>query len=230
MSLVLDPNKPWSSDEKDWARNCGRGHLIAANERRFGADGTREPDEGEAAGSHPESALYSNDIREAAVYDVGGASLPGATLDYDTGRAYAIDGDNNGVLVEPNLPTNAPGAYATEVDGVFGSVSDAGDDVDEDIVEYVLGLKTKKNVTDAIDEFNAKHEGEVDLVIAYTKADDRYVLNDKLALGLQDERYPEQAAEARLAAAAAQPAVIEADEDAEDLDGLEDESDSDSSE
>lgn len=200
MSLVLDPNKPWTEDEKQWARSSGRGHLIVTNERRF-PDG-KDSKEYDKAGVVPESAQFSpegTEVREAAVYDVGGAPLPGTTLSYDNGRAMQFDMEGNGITVEPNPPVNAPGSYApfVEPEG-FVSMADGGDDIDDDIVEFVLDLKTKADVQKEL----------TDRKVGWSSADDRDTLNDKLAVAMQDERHPEAAEAMRKQAEKAQPVPV----------------------
>lgn len=202
MSVVLDPNKPWTDDEKEWARASGRGHLIISNERRF-PDGKAA--KGDKVGEPPESAQFGvegTEVRNAAVYDVGGVPLPGTTLSYDNGRAMQFDMEGNGITVEP-APVNAPGAYApfVEPEG-FTSTADGGDDIDDDIVEHVLGLGTKGDVQKELKR----------LKVGWSSADDRDTLNDKLAVALQDERHPEAAAAMAAQAAQAQPVPVH-DED-----------------
>jgi hypothetical protein len=119
--------------------------LIPANERRFGTpDNPREPEDHEAAGAPSQSPFYDTQERDRAVYDQGGAPLPGAVLDYNTGRAY--DRDNGVQLVEPTFGTPQPGQNANpnphpgpDNEG-FVSTSADGDDIDDDIVEQVLNL------------------------------------------------------------------------------------------
>lgn len=217
MSLVLDPNRPWTDDEKEWARTSGRGYLIETNERRFPGGKASKAASHEKAGASPESAqfgVHGQFVREAAVYDVGGVPLPGTTLDYDTGRALQFDAEGNGVTVEPSLPINSPGAYASsamlaEAEG-FGSYSDQGDDVDDDIVETVLAYKTKDDVKAAIDEANKSAPAQFRQ--SYSSNDDRNDLNDKLALVLQDTRHPEAANQARQLAQRTQPPVLDDEE------------------
>ncbi|AAN02076.1 gp22 [Mycobacterium phage Barnyard] len=218
MSLVLDPNRPWTKEEKEWARSSGRGYLVETNERRFPGGKAKNALPHEQAGEPPESAQFGQlgeMARQAAVYDVGGVPLPGTTLDYDTGRALQFDAEGNGVAVEPEIPVNSPGAFATvalrqESEG-FGSYSDQGDDVDEDIIDYVLSLKTKDDVKAAIDEANKKAPAEYRQT--YSSGDDRDALNDKLALVLQDTRHPEAAAQARNLAQRTQPPAVPDEDD-----------------
>ncbi|AZS12560.1 hypothetical protein HWB99_gp024 [Mycobacterium phage DrLupo] len=218
MSLVLDPNRPWTKEEKEWARSSGRGYMVETNERRFPGGKAKNAARHEKAGEPPESAQFGalgEQARQAAVYDVGGVALPGTTLDYDTGRALQFDAEGNGVAVEPNIPVNSPGAFATvalrqESEG-FGSYSDSGDDIDDDIVDYVLGLKTKADVQKALDEANANAPEQFRQ--SYTKSEDRDSLNDKLALVLQDTRHPEAAAQARQMAQHTQPPALDAEDE-----------------
>jgi hypothetical protein len=218
MSLVLDPNRPWTKEEKEWARSSGRGYMIATNERRFPDGKASKAEKHEKAGAPPESAQFGPNgelARQAAVYDVGGVALPGTTLNYDTGRAIQYDMEGNGVTVEPEPPINSPGAFATvtvtqESEG-FSSYSDQGDDVDEDIIEYVLSLSTKAEVMQAIDDANKKAPERFRQT--YTKSDDRDTLNDKLALVLQDTRHPDQADQARQLAQSTQPPAVDDDAD-----------------
>jgi hypothetical protein len=202
MSLVLDPNRPWTDEEKQWARTSGRGHLIVANERRFPDGKASKASKNEKAGSPPESVQFGPEgtfVREAAVYDVGGAALPGTTLSYDNGRAMQFDAEGNGITVEPNPPVNAPGAYApfVEPEG-FTSTPEGGDDIDEDIVDFVLGLETKADVQKELKKRK----------VSFSSGDNRDDLNDKLAVAMQDEKHPEAAAAMQAQAEKAQPIPV----------------------
>jgi hypothetical protein len=98
MGRFVDLNSRLSEEDKQYLRDRGRGYLIPANERRFGTnDEPREPEEFEKAGSNAVSPFYQSEVREAAVYDVGGAPLPNTTLDYNTGRVADRD---NGKTIE----------------------------------------------------------------------------------------------------------------------------------
>lgn len=140
MGRFIDLNSPLSEEDRAYLKSRGRGYLLAANERRFGTpDNPREPEEHEKAGAPAQSPFYDTQERDKAVYDTGGAPLPGATLDYNTGRAYDRD---NGVLVEPAQAGHTPGAYGSRYDS--GEVFEEGDednsDIDEDIAEKVTSL------------------------------------------------------------------------------------------
>ena len=80
MGRFVDLDKPLSQEDKDYLNTRGRGYLIYANERRFGEDGTREPAEYEKAGAPTQSPFYDTQERDRAIYDRGGAPLPGTTL------------------------------------------------------------------------------------------------------------------------------------------------------
>lgn len=227
MSMVLDPNQPWTDEQKAWARDSGRAHLITANERRFPGGVAEAAEDHEAAGDQPVSPVFGTDgaaLREAATYDVGGAPLPGSTLDYDTGRGYGFDEDDNGVLVEPNPPKNSPGAFAHSLtpeafaaasgtvatpEG-FTSTPEGGDDIDADIVEHVVGLKNKAEVLAELKNWNEKFP---QFAQEPEPGDGRDDLNDKLALVMQDARHPDVAEKMRLLASKAQPVAV--DDDAE---------------
>ena len=178
MSLVLDPNKPWSEREKAIARSTGRGALIVANERRFP---NGEVQEGDTEGEPQNSAQFDHqgtEVRQNAAYDVGGAPLPGAVLDYDTGRAFGVDENDNAVLLEPALPGNtSPGTSANPSPWGDG-VPDEGD-VDDDIVEYVQGLPNVKALKDELDKAG----------VPYSKEAKRDELEDALAIHLYDKRH-----------------------------------------
>lgn len=178
MGIQIDHNKPYSEADKAYLRQRGRGYLIPANERRFGVDGTRVPDPHESADASSVTPFYSGEAQDRAVYDIGGAPLPGAVLDYDTGRVADRD---NGVLVEYAGPGHTPGAHdlskVVEPEG-FSSSSDDDDDIDDDIVQYVTAFKTKA-------EIQAKL---TDLGVGFDAASNRQRLDEKLAIALQDLR------------------------------------------
>ena len=95
---------------------------------------TRRP--GEEAGQPSVNTFYDNTEREKAVYDVGGAPLPGTILDKDTGRVYDRE---NGIIVEPVGMGLQQSAYDLSAQrDPDGGRSDDGDDIDEDIAEFVL--------------------------------------------------------------------------------------------
>lgn len=178
MGIQIDHNVPYSNDVKAYLRERGRGYLIPANERRFGEDGTRVPEPHEGAGASAVSPFYDSTDRDRAVYDVGGAPLPGTVLDYNSGRAADR---NNGVLVEYTGPGHTPGAYdigsVVEPEG-FASQSDDDDDIDDDIVTFVTGLKTKGDVQKRLTELGVGYETDAN----------RQRLDESLAIALQDLR------------------------------------------
>jgi len=180
MGRFINLDERLSEEDKDYLRKRGRGYLIPANERRFGTE--EEPIDADEASAAAVSPFYDTTEREKAVYDVGGAPLPGTTLDYNTGRVATRD---DGVLVEYTGPGHTPGAHdlsaRREPEG-FTSTSDSGDDIDDDIVEHVLTLP---NVA-AIKEELAQHEVEIP---SGAKRDD---LENLLAVTLQDERDAEE--------------------------------------
>lgn len=177
MGIQIDHDQPYTESVKSYLRERGRGYLIAGNERRFGVDGTRvpEPHEGDSAPSV--TPFYSTEAQQKAIYDVGGAPLPGTVLDYDTGRVADRD---NGVLVEYTGPGHTPGAYDparnVEPEG-FASASD-DDDIDDDIVEFVTGLRTKADVQGKLKELGVGFETDAN----------RSRLDEQLAIVLQDLR------------------------------------------
>lgn len=183
MGRQIDQNKPFTEEDKAYLRSRGRGYLIPANERRFGENGDKTPSEHEEAGDFALSPFYDSETREKAVYDVGGAALPGTVLDYDTGRVYDRD---NGLTVEYTGPGHTPGAYpvgSSEPEGFQSyAVDDNGNPVDdtfdEDIVEYVTSLPNKDAVTEELEEAG----------VPFKKDDGRNKLNDKLIVNLQDRR------------------------------------------
>jgi len=178
MGIQIDHDSPYSEEVKAYLRERGRGYLIPANERRFGVDGTRVPEPHETAGAPAVSPFYDSTARERAIYDVGGAPLPGAVLDYDTGR---VADRENGVLVEYSGPGHTPGihnpAQSYEPEG-FSSVSDDEDDIDDDIVEFVTGLKSKAIVQEKLSELGVGYESDAN----------RARLDEQLAIALQDLR------------------------------------------
>src|SRR5215475_5572476 len=128
MGRQINLDEPLSKEDREYLVERGRGYLLAANESRFGTpDNPREPDEGDL-GPTSQSPFYDSEERQKAIYDVGGAPLPGTTLDYDTGR---IADRENGVLVEYTGPGHTPGAYnlasVREPEG-FESIAEEGDE------------------------------------------------------------------------------------------------------
>lgn len=172
MGRQVNLDQPLSEVDKAYLRERGRGYLIPANERRFGVDGTRVPDAHEAVGAPSQTPFYSSDAQQRAVYDQGGAPLPGAVLDYDTGR---VADRVNGVLAEFTGPGHTPGAHTVEG---FSSTSDDGDDIDDDIVSFVTGLKTKADVQKKLTDIGA----------AFEDGSNRQRLDEVLAIALQDLR------------------------------------------
>jgi hypothetical protein len=174
MGKQIDHDHRYTEDEKEYLRSRGRGYLIAVNERKYGT----EDDPTDTPEGPQESITYDDANRQKAVYDVGGAPLPGTTLDHNTGRVMDRD---NGQLLEYTGPGHTPGAYdlrgRREPEG-FDSRSDAGDDIDEDIVEEVLGISNKEEVKKRL-----KKEK-----VEFSSDDDRDTLNERLAIALQDKR------------------------------------------
>lgn len=179
MGKVIDKNRPYSAEEKQYLIERGRGYLIAENERRFGKNGDQEPVEGEEAGSPQKSVFYDNEQREKAVYDIGGGALPNTILDKDTGRLYDRE---NGVLVEYTGPGHTPSASDLSVQRDPNFVegrSDDGDDIDVDITEYVLAKKM------TVDKLKARLDKES---VEYSSDDNKPRLQELLAIKLQDDR------------------------------------------
>lgn len=179
MGRQVDLDSPLSDEDKQYLIERGRGYLIHANERRFGIDGTAEPAEGEEAGVPTARSFYDNEEREKAVYDVGGAPLPGTILDKDTGRVLDRD---NGVLVEYAGPGHTQSAHDLSAqrnpDFVDGR-SDDGDDIDVDIAEFVL------DKSQTVDKLKARLDEEG---VDYSSDDKKQQLQEKLAIKLQDDR------------------------------------------
>jgi hypothetical protein len=184
MGILIDHNRRYTDEERAYLTARGRAYLIPANERRFGTnEEPRDPEPHEKYDSEAISPFYQAHDREAAVYDVGGAPLPGTTLDYDTGRVYDRD---NGVEVEFVGPGHTPGASDlsqirnyNEFDGY--EVDENGnpvEEIDEDIVSEVTALKTKADVKLRLDE----------LKVGYDSGATREQLEDSLAVALQDLR------------------------------------------
>lgn len=177
MGIPINHDEPYTEEIKAYLRERGRGYLIPANERRFGVDGTRVPDPHETVGTTTVSPFYDPAHREKAIYDVGGAPLPGTVLDYDTGRVADRD---NGVLAEFTGPGHTPGSYnvssVVEPEG-FSSEPDDGD-IDDDIVNFVTALKTKGDVQKRL----------TDLGVGYETDANRHRLDELLAIALQDLR------------------------------------------
>jgi len=177
MGRQIDLDSPLSVEDKAYLRGRGRGHLIHANERRFGKDGTATPAEHEAAGVPSASAFYDNQERERAVYDQGGAPLPGTVLSYDSGRVADRD---NGQFVEFEPPLNSPGQFAHRIansEEGFSGEPDEGD-VDDDIAEHVQSLS---------DEDLDKQAKE--LVLAFGDGTAREDKEDPVAIALHDQRH-----------------------------------------
>ena len=187
MGRVIDQNKPFSEEDKQYLRQRGRGHLVTINERIFGKDGDVVPDD--FVDNHAVSPFYNSEEREAAVYDVGGAPLPGAVLDYNTGRVAHRE---NGMTIEYTGPGHTPGAhdlssrrdveYVEGVDWGSQDVDENGNPVDDsiapDIVEFVQDHGTKADLVKSLKRY------EID----YSGSDDKETLQDKLAVGLDDKR------------------------------------------
>lgn len=176
MGIQIDHNQPYSPEVKAYLRERGRAYLIPANERRFGEDGTRTPDPHEGVDASSVTPFYSTPDQQRALYDVGGAPLPGTVLDYDTGRIADRD---NGVLVEYAGPGHTPGAYdLSRVLEPEGFASQGEDDIDDDIVSFVTKLKTKGDVQKKL----------TDLGVGYESDANRHRLDEQLAIALQDLR------------------------------------------
>lgn len=178
MGRQVNLDEPLSVEDREYLKSRGRGYLLAANERRFGTpDEPREPDEGDL-GASSQSPFYDSEERQKAIYDVGGAPLPGTTLDYDTGR---VADRENGVLVEFTGPGHTPGASdlrgRREPEG-FTSTSEDGDDIDDDIVQRVLDMP---NVGAIKNELKKKK-------VEAPSGANREDLENLLAVTLQDER------------------------------------------
>lgn len=180
MGRVIDQNHRFTQEERDYLEARGRSYLFAANERRFGTnENPREPDPHEQENSNAISPFYNTPDREAAVYDVGGAPLPGTVLDYNTGRVADRD---NGVFVEYSGPAGHTASgydLSEQLDPEFEGRSDDDDDIDIDIVDSVLAMN--------VAELKEKLESEYPDVEISSK-DKKEDLQNKLAIAWQDAR------------------------------------------
>lgn len=172
MGIFIDPNQPYTEDQKRYLRERGRGHQIAANERRFGKNGD-ENNSNADAGQPEQNPFYDQAVRNQATVDVGGVPLPGTVLDYDTGRVFDRE---NGVHFDPTGMGHTNSATNFNQEG-FEESGDEGD-VDPDIVDDVMSIGTIK-------ELKARLESEG---IPLPKSNKRDDLLDALAIGLQDKR------------------------------------------
>ncbi|UOW93349.1 hypothetical protein SEA_LABELLE_23 [Mycobacterium phage Labelle] len=189
MGRFVDLNQRLSEEDKAYLRSRGRGYLIPANERRFGTnENPREPEEHEQAGQNAISPFYQPEDREAAVYDKGGAPLPGTVLDYNTGR---VADRENGKLVEFTGPGHTPGAFDLQstrgleyAEGGFVGydVDENGnpvdDEIDEDIVAHVLAVSNVTALKKEIKERGGEYDSDAK----------RQDLENTLAILLQDLR------------------------------------------
>lgn len=178
MGRKVDLDSPLSEEDRQYLISRGRGYLIPANERRFGTPNKpKNPVPGEEAGQPSVNSFYDSDVRAKAVYDVGGAPLPGTVLDKDTGRVFDRD---NGVLVEPvGMGLQHSGSDLSAQRDVEYGRSDDDDDIDEDIAEFVLSKKqTVVKLKARLDEEQVPHDSE----------DNKQSLQEKLAIKLQDDR------------------------------------------
>jgi hypothetical protein len=179
MGIQIDHDKPYTPEIKAYLVERGRDYLIPANERRFGEDGTRVPEPHESTSAPSVTPFYSTEAQQRAVYDVGGAPLPGTVLDYNTGRVADRD---DGVLVEYTGPGHTPGAYDIDPDPVdnsegFNSQPEE-DDIDDDIVSFVQAVKTKVILQEKLAYFGVGYESDAN----------RARLEEILAITLQDLR------------------------------------------
>lgn len=174
MGRAVNLNQPLSPEDKAYLRERGKGYLIPANERRFGANGDQIA-EGDVAGQPQENPFYDTDARNQAVYDQGGGHLPGTILDTDTGRLFDRE---NGVRVEYTGPgyTNS----ATDIrdsEQFFDSHGEDGD-IDEDIVDEISSIRNVKELRQRC----------VDEGLEIPSGAKREDLEDALAIHLQDKR------------------------------------------
>ena len=176
MGKAIDHDHRYTQEEREFLISRGRKYMVEVNERRFGTE-ENPTDTPEGPQVNP---FYDDSVRQAAVYDVGGAPLPNTTLDYNTGRVMDRD---NGQLLEYTGPGHTPGAYdlsSVRTPEGFDSHADDGDvDIDDDIVEFVLHLPNK----------NALKEALKTAKVEFRSDDDREELENRLAVALQDKRY-----------------------------------------
>lgn len=190
MGKAIDHDHRYTQEEREYLASRSRGYLIPINERRFGTE--EEPINDHLQGPQV-SQTYDNSVREKAVYDVGGAPLPDATLDYNTGRVMDRD---NGKLVEYSGPGHVPGASDLRIDGIRQpysgfdgdgiAVDENGNpveeiDIDEDIAKFVLSLANKTELKKALIANGAEAPEKVSDV-------EREELENDLAIALQDKR------------------------------------------
>lgn len=174
MGRHVDLNSPLSAEDKEYLRLRGREYLIPANERRFGSDGTQLED-GDVAGQPQQNPLYDTEVRNRAVYDQGGAPLPGTVLDHDTGR---VADRENGILVEYTGPGYTNSATDLRLESQFFDSHGEDEDIDQDIVDEVVAIKTVKELKTRLTQENVE-------IPADAKRQD---LEDLLAIALQDKR------------------------------------------
>lgn len=182
MGRVIDHNRPYTEEDKQYLRDRGRPYLIPANERRFGEDGTRQPEDHELADSHAVSPFYNVEERAAAVYDVGGAPLPGTVLNKDTGRVFDRD---NGVEVEFTGPGHTASGYDVryDADGIFTekTLDENGNEVDDQFDDDIVGYVTELEVGELKEELKANNQ-------TFAPNTGREKLMDKLIIFYQDLR------------------------------------------
>lgn len=132
MGRYIDPNKPYSEEDKEFLRSRGRGYAIVENERRFGVDGEGVPEDHEAEGLPPANEQFSHNSRGEATVDLGGAPI---VLGPDTGR----------VAVREN--------------GVYGEGEEVPeeDTIDDDIVADVEGMKVA-DLKAKLDEMGVEYD------------------------------------------------------------------------
>ena len=181
MGRHVDLNSPLSAEDKEYLRLRGREYLIPANERRFGSDGTQLED-GDVAGQPQQNPLYDTEVRNRAVYDQGGAPLPGTVLDHDTGR---VADRENGILVEYTGPGYTSTATDLRYSNQFFDSHGEDGDIDDDIINEVTEIRSVK-------ELKARLVSEGVEVPNGSKRED---LEDLLAIALQDKRDAANSAE-----------------------------------
>lgn len=131
MGRYIDPNKPFTKEDKEFLESRGRGYQIVENERRFGVDGESVPEDHEAEGLPPVNEQFSHNSRGEASVDLGGAPI---VLGPDTGR----------VAVREN--------------GVYGEGEEVPDDsIDDDIVEKVEAMNVAELKAE-LDELGVEYD------------------------------------------------------------------------
>jgi hypothetical protein len=131
MGRLIDFSQPLSDEDKEYLQSRGRGDEIAANDRQF------------AEGAPEGIQKFDTDVRDSADYDVGGAPLPGRTLDVDTGRVIPLSDFSEGTPDEGDVDDD----IVEEVESL--NVAELKARLDKEKVEYESNAK-KADLQDAL--------------------------------------------------------------------------------